>query len=118
MNRALFASCSALLLVGCASNAIHDERESLLAEPVDCDVAEEDIAALEAAMPSRGERALSVVQTVTPIGAASGVFRGSYRDRAAVLTGRTEGELSARIDEIRQTCGLEQPGEDEAAANE
>ena len=118
MNRAYFIALSALLVAGCASTAIYDERESLLAEPVDCTVAEEDIAALEAAMPSRGERALSVVQTVTPIGAASGVVRGSYRDRAAVLTGRTEGELSARIDEIRQTCGLEQTEATEAATTE
>ncbi|MEL6475127.1 MAG: hypothetical protein AAFQ21_13675 [Pseudomonadota bacterium] len=118
MNRALFAALSAFALAGCASTAVYDERESLLAEPVDCTVAEEDIAALEGAMPSRGERALSVVQTVTPIGAASGVVRGSYRDRAAVLTGRTKGELSARIEEIRQTCGLEQTDATEAATTE
>ncbi|MEL6567675.1 MAG: hypothetical protein AAFQ22_04595 [Pseudomonadota bacterium] len=111
MKRSVFASVSLLLLAGCASTSIYDERESLLADPVDCAVAEQDIADLEAAMPSRRERALSVVQSVTPIGAASGVVRGSYRDRAAVLTGRTEGELSARIDEIRATCGLEQPEE-------
>jgi len=109
MKRSVFASVSMLLVTGCASTAVYEERDSLLAEPVDCEVAEEDIAALEAAMPSRGERALSAVQTVTPIGAVSGVVRGSYRDRAAVLTGRTEGELSARIEEIRETCGLEQP---------
>jgi len=107
MKRAVFASVSMLLLAGCASTAVYEERESLLAEPVDCEVAEQDIADLEAAMPSRRERALSVVQTVTPIGAASGVVRGSYRDRAAVLTGRTEDELSARIEEIQQTCGVE-----------
>ena len=118
MNRACLASVSTLLLVGCASNAVHDERDSLLAEPVDCTVAEEDIAALEAAMPSRGERALSVVQTITPIGAATGVVRGSYRDRAAVLTGRTEGELSARIEEIRQTCGLDQTDENDATSTD
>lgn len=118
MYRASFASVSMLLLAGCASNAVHDERESLLAEPIDCAVAEQDIADLEAAMPSRGERALSVVQTVTPIGAASGVVRGSYRDRAAVLTGRTEDELSARIDEITRTCGLEPADADETAATE
>ncbi|MEL7471623.1 MAG: hypothetical protein AAFN27_24480 [Pseudomonadota bacterium] len=112
MNRALFAALSAFALAGCASTAIYDERESLLAEPVDCAVAEQDIADLEAAMPSRRERALSVVQSVTPIGAASGVVRGSYRDRAAVLTGRTEDELSARIEEIQQTCGIEQPEQD------
>ena len=107
MTRTCFTALSTLLFAGCVSTAIYDERESLLAEPVDCAVAEQDIADLEAAKPSRRERALSVVQSVTPIGAASGVVRGSYRDRASVLTGRTESELSARIEEIRQTCGVE-----------
>lgn len=98
-----------LVVAGCATT-VHEDRASLLAEPIDCSVAEEDVAALEAAMPSRGERALSVVQTVTPVGAVSGVLRGSYRDRAAVLTGRTEDELTARIEAIEETCGpLETP---------
>lgn len=92
-------------IAGCAT-ASSDERASLLDEPINCDVAEADIAALEAAMPSRGERAASALRTVTPIGAAASVLTGSYRDRAAVLTGRTEGELQARIDDINETCGL------------
>lgn len=93
------------LLAGCAT-ASHDERASLLAEPVNCETAEADIVALQAAMPSRGERAKSVVQSATPVGAVTGVVTGSYRDRAAVLTGRTQGELTARIEEIEATCGL------------
>ncbi len=93
-----------LLVAGCAST-VHDDRDSLLAEPIDCSVAEADIAALEAAMPTRRERALSAVQTVTPIGAVTGIVRGSYTDRAAVLTGRTQDELQARIDDIEETCG-------------
>ncbi len=95
----------AALLVGCTTSS-HDERASLLAEPVNCESAEADIAALEAAMPSRRERAFSAVQTVTPVGAVSGVATGSYRDRASVLTGRTQGELNARIEEIETTCGI------------
>jgi len=62
-------------MAGCAT-ASHAERETLLAQPIDCDVAEEDIAALEAAMPSRRERAKAGVQSVTLIGAASGVLTG------------------------------------------
>ena len=98
------------LLAGCATSA-DEERESLLSEPIDCSVAEEDLASLEAAMPSRRERALSAVQTVTPIGAVSSVATGSYRDRAGVLTGRTQGELNARIKEIQETCELEATSE-------
>ena len=99
-----------VLLAGCAT-ASTEERESLLAAPIDCAVAEEDIAALEAAMPTAGERRRSAVQTIVPIGAVASVVTGSYRDRAAILTGRTADELNARIAEIRTTCGLTTPGE-------
>lgn len=92
-------------VAGCATTA-QEERESLLAEPINCAVAEEDIATLEAAKPSRGERARSALQTVTPVGALTSVAQGSYRDRASVLLGRTENELDARIAEIEQTCGV------------
>jgi len=115
MKQAVFAGV--VLLAGCAT-ASHAERESLLAQPINCDVAEEDIAALEAAMPSRQERAKAGVQSVTPIGAASGVLTGSYRDRASVLTGRTSDELNARIAEIKTECPSEEQHEadDERAA--
>ncbi len=95
------------VITGCATTS-HEERASLLAEPIDCASAEADIASLKAAMPSKGERARSVVQTMTPIGAVAGVATGSYTDRAAVLTGRTQDELSARIEEIKATCSIEQ----------
>lgn len=106
MQATYFLLPAALLIVaGCASTA-QEERESLLAEPIDCDVADEDIASLEAAKPSRRERAASALQTVTPLGALASVVQGSYRDRASVLLGRTEEELDARIAEIDQTCGV------------
>lgn len=100
------------LVAGCATS-IHAERESLLADPIDCASAEADIAALEAAMPTRRERARSAVQSVTPVGVVSGVATGTYRDRTAVLTGRTEEELTARITDIENSCDL---SEDEDTA--
>jgi hypothetical protein len=93
------------LLAGCAT-ASNEERASLLAQPINCETAQEDIVALEAAMPSRGERAGAALRTVTPVGAVAGAATGSYRDGAAVLTGRTEEELAARISEIQATCGI------------
>lgn len=93
------------LLAGCAT-AKHSERDTLLAAPVNCATAETDIAALEAAMPSRRERVRSAVQSATPVGAVKGVVTGTYDDRVAVLTGATEEELSARINEIRSECGI------------
>lgn len=92
------------LLSGCAT-AGYGEREALLAAPVNCATAETDLAALEAAMPSRRERARAAVQSVTPVGAVSGAVTGTYDDRLEVLSGATEEQLSARIDEIKSQCG-------------
>jgi hypothetical protein len=58
------------VLAGCAS-AKNEQRASLLAQPVKCETAPQDIAALEAAMPSRGERAGTVLRTATPVGAVA-----------------------------------------------
>ncbi|MEL6362520.1 MAG: hypothetical protein AAFR21_15690 [Pseudomonadota bacterium] len=101
-------------VAGCAT-ASDKKRQSLLDEPIDCEVAEEDIAALEAAMPSGGERAVSAVRTLSPVGAATSILTGSYRGRAKVLVGRTQGELNARIEDIQETCGLEPTDEVETA---
>ena len=100
-----------LFLVGCAT-ASHSERAALLEQPVDCETADEQIAALEAAMPSRTERARSVARTMTPVGAATGVATGSYDERFAVLTGRTQAELAARIEDVKETCGLSETDSD------
>jgi hypothetical protein len=101
------------LLAGCAT-ASHKERASLLAQPVNCETAQEDIAALEAAMPSRGERAGSALKTVTPVGVVTGVVTHSYKNSAAVLTGRTKEELAGRISEIRAACGIPEAVETKA----
>lgn len=92
-------------LGGCAT-ASHTERDALLAEPINCETAEEDILALKSALPSKGERARSAIQTVTPVGLVTGVATQSYKKRAAVLSGRTEDELQARIKQIREACEI------------
>jgi hypothetical protein len=100
------ASISLLAVLASCATASHAEREALLAAPVNCATAQTDIAALEAAMPSRRERARSAVQSVTPVGAVGGVVTGTYDERLGVLTGGTEEELSARIDAIRSECTI------------
>jgi len=95
-----------LVLASCAS-ASKKEREELIGHPVNCDVAEADIAALEAAKPAPGERAISAVRTATPVGAVTSVLTGTYRDTASVLIGRTTRELDARIEEIKAECEID-----------
>lgn len=85
-------------VAGCATS--HSERDARLAAPIDCEVAEADIAALEAAKPSRRERARSAMLSVTPVGVVKGAVTGKDDENLEVLTGSTEEELTARIDEI------------------
>lgn len=94
-----------VFLCGCAT-ASHEERASLLKDSVNCEAADQSIAALEAAMPSPGERAMSAVLSLTPVGAVAGVVTRSYRDRALVMTGHTSEELTVRIAEIQAACGV------------
>jgi len=99
----LLILCAVALPAGCAS-ASHADRATLLNAPIDCSTAETDIAALEAAEPSSGERARSILQSVTPVGLVTGAASGSYGDRAAVATGKTQSAIEARIVEIDQSC--------------
>lgn len=91
------------LLAGCAT-ASHADRVALLDAPIDCSTADADIAALEAARPSSGERARSVLQSATPVGVVTGVATRSYADRAAVAAGKTGSDIEDRIVEIEQGC--------------
>jgi DNA-binding helix-hairpin-helix protein with protein kinase domain len=79
------------LITACATTS-HSERESLLSQEIACTQAEEDIAQLEAVLPTRRELAKSTVQSVTPIGVINVAASGSYKDRVAVLTGSITAE--------------------------
>ncbi|HAH10728.1 MAG TPA: hypothetical protein DCL54_03515 [Alphaproteobacteria bacterium] len=100
-----------VVVVAGLGSAKHEERDTLLNKPVNCETAAEDIAALEAAMPTGGERLKSAVQTFSPVGRVVGVVRGTREDTKDVLTGRTKEELTARVKEIRVACGLPEPTE-------
>ena len=90
-------------LAGCAT-ASHAERAALLDASITCATADADIAALEAAHPSSGERARSILQSATPVGVVTGAATRSYADRASVATGKTGSDIEARIAEIKQQC--------------
>lgn len=94
---------SLALLAGCAT-ASHAERTALLDAPIECTTADADIAALEAAHPSSGERARSILQSATPVGAVTGAATRSYADRASVAIGKTGSNIETRIAEIKQQC--------------
>lgn len=91
-------------VTACASTT-HSERADLLDKPIDCSEAPQDIADLEAALPSGFERTRSAFQSVTPVGLATGALKRENKDKIKVAAGRTGEEIEARILEIEQTCG-------------
>lgn len=103
----------ALVLSGCANRknisplpAIDPETKQQMAEPVNCQTAEQDIAILEEEKASTGKRILAGARSVMPIGAAVGILLGDYRDRVQVATGKYNDDLEAKIVEIKTTCNL------------
>ncbi|EDM70305.1 hypothetical protein RAZWK3B_06432 [Roseobacter sp. AzwK-3b] len=99
----LLVLLSVALLAGCGTSKT-EKRAQLLEQPVDCMTAQADIAALQAAMPKRGERAVSAVRLVTPVGLATGAIKGENRDKTDIVSGRTAEELEAYIALIEATC--------------
>ena len=67
-------------LVACAT-ATTAERQQLVERPIVCDRADQDIASLEAASPSKAERGRKLLQSVTPPGVMIGLVTGQYQDR-------------------------------------
>mgnify|MGYP006965305059 CR=1 FL=1 len=76
----------------------------LLDASIECATADADIDALEAAHPSSGERARSILLSATPFGLVTGAATRSYADRASVAIGKTGSEIETRIAEIKQRC--------------
>lgn len=90
-------------LAACAQTN-QSERADLLDRPIDCEVADIDIAALEAAIPGAAERAVSGVRLVLPVALITGHLTGQLDGRREIASGRTEEDLRARIAEIETAC--------------
>ena len=96
---------SLLFAFGCA-RSIPEEVKAEMAKPVDCSTAEQDIATLEAEKASAAEQVSAGARSIIPVGAVAGLLRGDTKDRAAVASGKYNGQLDAKIAEIKQMCGL------------
>lgn len=94
---------SAFLAASCST--ISDDTKALLDKPIDCQTADEDIAALDAALPSTGKRVTSTVRSLAPVAIATGVITRDYRDRARVATGDLSRDINTKIADIYETCG-------------
>ena len=88
---------------GCTSQ-VQQERSDLLAQPINCATAADDIAALYGVIPGSGERLSSGVRLVLPASLVAGAATGQLGTRSDVVSGTTEDQIRARIAEIDAEC--------------
>ena len=96
---------SLLFGFGCA-RSISQEAKAEMAKPVDCSMAEQDVATLESEKASAAQQVSAGVRSIQPAAAVAGLLRGDTKDRAAVASGKYNKQLDAKIAEIKQKCGL------------
>lgn len=106
MQRHFAIAIAALgLLAGCAAPPPTEEAD-LLDQPIDCTVADVDIAALEAAIPTAAERNAARIRLIVPVARIAGRVTGKLDERREIASGRTEDDLRARIAEIKAVCQI------------
>ena len=98
------ALAAALTIVACT--VIPEEERALLRGEVDCDRAEQDIAALVEARPTDARKARVLASSLGAGGIAVMVARNDVEDRRRILSGRHERQIDRRIALIRDTCEL------------
>ena len=104
MRNFALVMCLILLVPGCAP--ISKEVKATLERPVDCNRAEQDIATLEKERASVVKRVAHGASAVTPAGAVIGILTLTQADKLAVATGEYNKMLDAKIEQIKDECGL------------
>ncbi|MBM9593685.1 hypothetical protein [Roseitranquillus sediminis] len=94
----------ALALTLAACTVIPEEERALLSGDIDCDSAEQDIAALDAARPTDARKARVLASSLGAGGLAVMVARSDVEDRREILSGRYGDQIDARIALVRETC--------------
>ena len=97
----------ALVLAACA--VIPEEERRLMQEDIDCDRADQQIAALTEARPSDLRKVGVAASSLGAGGLAVMIARRDVGDRERILSGEYEEEIDTRIALIRETCGIPAP---------
>ncbi len=104
MKKCVLVVLFGILLVGCV------EREKKIAHyldnppPVNCAKADHHLRVLEKEKKSVGERTLSGVTAITPIGLVSGILTGTESTKIEIATGEYNDMLDTRIAQIMREC--------------
>ena len=104
MSTKIYSTLVAVCALAACAQTPQDDRADLLDRPIDCATADIDLAALEAAIPGAGERAIAGVRLVLPVARLTGRATGQLDDRREIASGRSEEDLRGRIAEIQAAC--------------
>lgn len=104
MTTQIYSTLAAPCVLAACAQAPQDDRADLLDRPIDCGTADIDLAALEAAIPGAGQRAVAGVRLVLPVARLTGRVTGQLDDRREIASGRSEEDLRGRIAEIQAAC--------------
>ncbi len=115
LTQASAVAIGALLLVGACAPVSEDAKE-MMAEPIDCNTAAEDVATLDGEKASVLKRVEMGARYIVPIAAAVDILRSYnsddqtseefYQDKESVLTGDYNDAIDRKIADINQTCGI------------
>ena len=95
-----------LFIAGCAP-PITQEAKQDLQRPINCTTAQDDIAVLQSEKSNVNQQMLAGVTSMVPAAAVMGLLTGRQQDREEVLTGQYNDMIDQKINDIRQTCGVQ-----------
>ena len=115
LAQASAVAIGALLLVGACAPVSEDAKE-MMAKPINCNTAAEDVATLDGEKASVVKRVEMGARYIVPIAAAVDILRSYnsddqtseefYQDKESVLTGDYNDAIDRKIGDIKQTCGI------------
>lgn len=90
---------------GCATQTISPELRFILAQPVECSRARDEVALLRQVRPDSTRQTLTALGSVTPPGLAGMVVTQDYENRRRYISGEHGADIDRRIAAIQTKCG-------------
>ncbi|TDF38287.1 hypothetical protein EYS14_11400 [Alteromonadaceae bacterium M269] len=107
-----------LILGGCASAVDrHQQVSAQVSQPINCDTAGQDIAALLEERPSAGEKFANGIVLISPTTALFNLLSGEFTSRRSIATGKLNDILHMRISDIEKACDYQYEDDDAPTTN-
>jgi hypothetical protein len=105
VTRTLLLAPITAALAACGAQTISPELRYIMAQPIRCDTATDEIALLRKVRPDQTRQTLTVLNSVSPPGLAGMVVTQDYENRRRVVSGEHGADIDRRIAEIEARCG-------------